>query len=63
MCSNPRFAAQAISNGHEWGERQARQKRGMTIKDGNCFMEASDFAGISRLAAELKASRRHWMSA
>jgi len=53
MCGYPPFGAQVILNGHEWVERQARRKRIATVKDGNCFIEGSDFAGIDRLAAQL----------
>jgi DNA-binding transcriptional ArsR family regulator len=34
-------------------ERQAWRKKVVTVKDGNCFVEGSDFPGIGRLAAEL----------
>jgi len=53
MCDYPPFGAQVILNGHEWWKRQARRKRVAAIKDGNCFVDGSDFAGIDRLAAEL----------
>jgi len=53
MCSYPPFGAQVILNGHEWVERQAWRKKVVTVKDGNCFVEGSDFPGIGRLAAEL----------
>jgi hypothetical protein len=53
MCGYPPFGAQVILNGHEWVERQARRKRVAAVKDGNCFIEGSDFSGISRLATEL----------
>jgi hypothetical protein len=53
MCSYPPFGAQVILNGHEWVERQAWRKKVVTVKDGNCFVEGSDFPGIDRLAAEL----------
>jgi hypothetical protein len=33
-------------------ERQARRKRAAVVKDGNCFIEGSDFSAISRLATE-----------
>jgi hypothetical protein len=42
-----------ILNGHEWVERLARRKRVVAVKNGNCFIEGSDFSEISRLAAEL----------
>jgi hypothetical protein len=53
MCSYPPFGAQVILNGHEWVERQARRRRVAAVKDGNCFIDGSDFAAISRLASGL----------
>jgi hypothetical protein len=53
MCSYPPFGAQVILNGHEWVERQAWRKKVVTVKNGNRFVEGSDFPGIDRLAAEL----------
>jgi hypothetical protein len=53
MCSYPPFGAQVILNGHEWVERQARRKRVAAVKDGNCFIEGSDFPAISRVATAL----------
>ena len=52
ICSYPPFGAQVILNGHERVERQARRKRVAVVKDGNCFIEGSDFSAISRLATE-----------
>ena len=40
-------------NGHEWVEREARRKCLTTVKDGNCFVEGSDFAAVNRVAARL----------
>jgi hypothetical protein len=51
MCSYPPFGAQVILNGHEWVERQAKRKRVAAIKDGNCFIEGSDFPAICRVAS------------
>jgi hypothetical protein len=51
MCSYPPFGAQVILNGHEWVERQAKRKRLAAIKDGNCFIEGSDFSAICRVAS------------
>ena len=53
MCGYPPFGAQLILNGHEWVERMARRKCLTAIKDGNCFVEGSDFAAVNRLAARL----------
>ena len=52
VCSYPPFGALVILNGHERVERQARRKRLAVIKDGNCFIEGSDFPAINRLATE-----------
>jgi hypothetical protein len=51
MCSYPPFGAQVILNGHEWVERKARHARVTAVKDGNCFIDGSDFSAICRLAA------------
>jgi hypothetical protein len=53
ICSYPPFGAQVILNGHERVERQARRERLAVVKDGNCFIEGSDFPAINRLAAKL----------
>ena len=56
ICSYPPFGAQLILNGHERVERQARRKRVAVAKDGNCFIEGSDFSAISRLGTEFSRS-------
>src|SRR5215471_3918016 len=56
ICSYPPFGAQLILNGHERVERQARRKRVTVVKDGNCFIEGSDFSAISRLGTEFNRS-------
>src|ERR1700747_1988791 len=53
MCGYPPFGAQLILNGHEWVEREARRMCLTTVKDGNCFVEGSDFAAVNRVAARL----------
>lgn len=53
ICSYPPFGAQVILNGHERVERQARREQLAVVKDGNCFIEGSDFPAINRLAAKL----------
>src|SRR4029077_325108 len=53
MCGYPPFGAQLILNGHEWVEREAQRKCLTTVKDGNCFVEGSDFAAVNRVAARL----------
>jgi len=52
ICSYPPFGAQVILNGHERVERQAQRKRLAVVKDGNCFIEGSDFPAIGQLATE-----------
>ena len=37
-------------------EREARRKRVAAVKDGNCFIEGSDFSAISRLGTEFNRS-------
>src|SRR5215472_10164027 len=54
MCGYPSFGAQLILNGHEWVEREARRKCLTAVKDGNCFVEGSDFDAVNRLAAKLQ---------
>jgi len=56
ICSYPPFGAQVILNGHQRVERQAQRKRLAVIKDGNCFIEGSDFPAIDRLATEFNRS-------
>ena len=53
MCGYPPFGAQLILNGHEWVEREARRKCLTAVKEGNCFIEGSDFAAVNRVAARL----------
>jgi hypothetical protein len=53
MCGYPPFGAQLILNGHEWVEREARRKCLTAVKDGNCFVEGSDFDALNRVAARL----------
>ena len=54
MCGYPPFGAQVILNGHEWVERQAGQQGVIVAKNGNCFVEGSDFGQVNRLAARLQ---------
>jgi len=58
ICSYPPFGAQVILNGHERVERQARRKSVTVVKDGNCFIEGSDFSAISRLGAQFTENLR-----
>ena len=53
MCGYPPFGAQLILNGHEWVEREAQRTCLTAVKEGNCFVEGSDFAAVNRVAARL----------
>ncbi len=53
MCGYPPFGAQIILNGHEWVERAAARSRAKVAKNGNCFVEGSDFNAVNRLARRL----------
>jgi hypothetical protein len=53
MCGYAPWGAQVIVNGHEWVERQARAQKVKVAKDGNCFVEGTDYAAVQQLAAQL----------
>lgn len=53
MCGYPPFGAQVVLNGHEWVERQGWKQGQRFCKEGNCFVEGSDFKRVDRLAAQL----------
>ena len=56
MSGHPPFGAQIILNGHEYVAGQA-QKSGIEFtKDGNCFTEIADAAGLARVADTLSAA-------
>jgi len=54
ICGQPPFSAQIIFNGHEYVERQARKQALRFTKEGNCFTEISDAAGLARIAETLR---------
>jgi len=55
MSGHPPFGAQIILNGHEYVACQA-QKNGIKFtKDGNCFTDISEAAGLARVADTLSA--------
>jgi hypothetical protein len=54
MCGYPPFGAQVILNGHEWVERTARKQGVQVNKEGNCFVEGSDFQALDRIAMTLR---------
>jgi hypothetical protein len=53
MCGYPPLGAQVILNGHERVEREAVRMQTTVTKNGNCFIEGSDFNAINRLASGL----------
>ena len=53
MCGYPPFGAQVVLNGHEWVERQGWKKRQRFCKEGNCFVEGSDFKKVEAWSAQL----------
>ena len=50
LCPHPPFNAQIILNGHEYVARQAQRKGIGFTKEGNCFTEVSDAAGLAKVA-------------
>jgi hypothetical protein len=50
FCPHPPFNAQIMLNGHEFVERAARERKISFVKDGNCFTDFSDAAGLARVA-------------
>ena len=55
LCGYAPWGVQVIVNGHEWVERQARRQNLRVAKDGNCFVEGTDYPAVNRLAAQLSA--------
>lgn len=53
MCGHPPFSAQIILNGHEYVACRARKEGIEFIKEGNCFTEVSDAAGLAQVADTL----------
>jgi len=56
LCPHPPFNAQVILNGHEYVARQAQKSKVSFTKEGNCFTEISDAAGLARIADTMRAS-------
>ena len=53
MSGHPPFAAQVILNGHEYVAAQARQAGIGFTKQGNCFTQVADPAGLAQVADTL----------
>ena len=56
LCPHPPFNASIILNGHEYVARQSRQQDITFTKEGNCFTDVSDAAGLGRIAETMTAS-------
>jgi hypothetical protein len=54
MSGHPPFGVQVSLNGHEWVERQARQRSIRWVKAGNCFEGDGDFEALDQLARGLR---------
>lgn len=54
ICGHPPFSAQIMLNGHEYTACQARRRSIGFTKEGNCFTEVSDSAGLARVADTLR---------
>jgi DNA-binding transcriptional ArsR family regulator len=57
MCVHPPFNAQILLNGHEYVACQARRKAMAFTQADNCFTQASNLAGLARVAETLSESR------
>jgi hypothetical protein len=57
VSGHPPFPAQVILNGHEYVACQARKARIGFTKEGNCFTDISDAAGLAKIADTLSEQR------
>ncbi len=57
MSGHPPFGAQVILNGHEYVASQGVKQGLVFTKDGNCFTQVQDVAGLARLADTLSDPR------
>src|SRR6266403_1060787 len=57
VSGHPPFPAQVILNGHEYVACQARKAGIAFTKEGNCFTDISDAAGLAKLADTLSEQR------
>jgi hypothetical protein len=57
ISGHPPFPVQVILNGHEWVACQARQAGLQFTKEGNCFTQISDAAGLALIADTLSDPR------
>src|SRR6266436_4853330 len=57
VSGHPPFPAQVILNGHEYVACQARKAGIAFTKEGNCFTNISDAAGLAKIADTLSEQR------
>jgi len=57
ICGHPPFPAQVILNGHEYVACEAKKEGIDFTKEGNCFTQMSDAAGLGRVADTLSETR------
>ena len=57
LCPHPPFTAQIILNGHEYVALQAQKCGIHFVKEGNCFTEVTNAAGLAGVAETLSAPR------
>src|SRR6267143_3808214 len=57
LSGHPPFPAQVILNGHEYVAGQARKAGIAFTKEGNCFTDISDAAGLAKIADTLSEQR------
>jgi hypothetical protein len=57
ISGHPPFPAQVILNGHEYVACQARKAALSFTKEGNCFTDISDAAGLAKIADTLSEER------
>jgi hypothetical protein len=54
ICGHPPFTAQIMLNGHEYVAQQAQRRKIVFAKEGNCFTEWTNAAGLNRVAETLR---------
>jgi hypothetical protein len=54
MCGHPPFSAMLMLNGHEYVAQRASQEGVRFGKEGNCFTEFADVAGLQKVADTLR---------
>jgi len=57
MSGHPPFGAQVMMNGHEYVACQAKRKQIDCSKEGNCFTDTANAAGLARVADTLSQER------